>query len=189
MAQFYDQLDDKLIEFIGEQRMFFTATAAEGTRINLSPKGMDCFRVIDDRTVAYLDMTGSGNETSAHIEHDGRLTIMMCSYGPKPWILRLYGRGEVIRRRDPRWAEFGAKFDPISGHRQYIALHIESIQTSCGYAVPRYEFISHRDTLAKWAESKGEDGLAEYWSQKNVKSIDGLPTFLLDARGSVNATP
>ena len=179
MAAFFKKLDDPLKQFIGAQQMFFTASAAEGARINLSPKGMDTFRIFDDATVGYLDFTGSGNETSAHIERDGRLTIMMCSFGAKPQILRLYGRGRVIRRRHPDWDRFRSHFEEAQGDRQVILLDIELIQTSCGYAVPRYEFNGHRDTLMKWIESTGKEKLEVYWEKKGQVSLDGLPTGLL----------
>lgn len=179
MGEFFEKLDDKLREFIKEQHVFFTATAAEACRINLSPKGMDLFRVLDEKTVAYLDVTGSSNETAAHIENDGRMTIMMCSFTAKPRILRLYGRGRIIRQRDAAWDSVHARFDAQAGERQIIALDIESVQTSCGYGVPFYEFKGHRDTMKKWNEAKGPEGIAAHWKEHNVVSIDGLPTHLL----------
>lgn len=181
MAEFYPQLNEKLRAFIEAQHMFFTASAGAETRINLSPKGMDTFRILDDHTVGYLDLTGSGNETSAHIKADGRLTVMVCGFEDRCWILRMYGKGEIVLPSDPRWESYAGRFELYAGARQIVLLHIESVQTSCGYGVPKYEFLGHRDTLVKWAEKKGEDGVLAYQQEKNVKSIDGLPTHLAES--------
>ena len=180
MARFYAVLDDKQRGFIAAQKLFFTATAPSGGRINLSPKGMDSLRVIDAHRVAYLDLTGSGNETAAHLKHDGRMTIMFCSFDADPLILRLYGRGRAVRRQDAEWAHWRAHFPALPGERQIIVLDIESVQTSCGYAVPQYDYRGERDTLMRWAEKKGTLGLLEYWREKNQTSIDGLATGLLE---------
>lgn len=179
MAQFFEQLSDDLIRFIQAQPMFFTASGTASSRINLSPKGMDSLRVLNNRTVAYLDITGSGNETAAHIKHDGRLTIMFCSFVDKPLILRLYGKGEVVRPDSAAWGDLSKNFPTYPGQRQIIVLRIESLQTSCGFGVPKMQLVEHRDTLVEWASSKGEEALVEYRAKKNIKSIDGLPTGLL----------
>ncbi len=179
MAKFYSELSQYLQNFIKGQQIFFTATAPRQGRINLSPKGMDTFRCLDPKTVAYLDLTGSGNETAAHLQDDGRLTIMFCSFTDKPLILRLYGQGRVIRPVAPEWDTFYIHFNSLPGQRQIIVLDIESVQTSCGYAVPLYEFQGERETLVEWSEKKGEQGIYEYWQAKNIQSIDGLPTHLL----------
>jgi hypothetical protein len=178
MANFFDDLDDKRIAFIREQHMFFVATAAKEGRINLSPKGMDTFRVLSPKLVAYLDLTGSGAETAAHVLADGRITIMFCSFGQKPLIMRLYGRGEIVRAGDDRWEALAKEFPTLPGTRQIILMHIESLQTSCGFAVPRYQLIEERPMLTEWCLKKGEDGLEDYRAKKNRKSIDGLPTGL-----------
>lgn len=178
MADFYKELDERLIQFIGEQKLFFTATAPTSGRINLSPKGMDTFRCLDSRTVCYLDLTGSGNETSAHLLENGRMTMMFCSFGEKPLILRLYGKGEVIRPGDACWDEYFSHFAPLPGQRQIILFKIDSVQTSCGYAVPVMEFKEERQMLKQWADKKGSDGIVEYRRRKNSRSIDGLPTGL-----------
>lgn len=178
MANFYTELNTTLREFISEQHLFFTATAAPDGRINLSPKGMDTFRSLDARTVAYLDLTGSGNETAAHLGADGRMTIMFCAFAGKPLILRLYGRGEVIWLDSERGQKLRALFPALAGERQIIVLHIESVQTSCGFAVPLYEFKEERALLVKWAENKGDEALKDYRRAKNRNSIDGLPTGL-----------
>lgn len=182
MAQFFEKLDAELTEFIREQPVFFVASSAATGRINLSPKGLDTLRVLDESTVAYLDITGSGNETSAHILHDGRLTMMFCSFGKQPLILRLYGRGEVIQPSQPRWEEMITHFPRQPGERQIIQLKIESLQTSCGFGVPKMETLEARQTLFDWARKKGEPALVDYRAQKNSKSIDGLPTGLIVER-------
>lgn len=174
MAEFYDKLEDKVIDFIQKQHFFVNGSAAEGSRVNVSPKGMDTFRIFDTKTVGYLDMVGSGNETSAHIENDGRLTIMMCGFENRTWIVRMYGQGEVIRPMDPKWSEYASHFDDYQGQRQIILLHIESVQTSCGYGVPRYEFKGHRETLDNWAKKMTKEELVDYIHRKNMVSIDGL---------------
>jgi hypothetical protein len=176
---FFEQLNDKLTEFIGEQKMFFTASAPVSGRINLSPKGIDSFRVFDNKTVGYMDLTGSGNETAAHIHENGRLTVMFCSFTDKPLILRLYGHGEVIGSGSEKWKTYGSSFKHYFGERQIIALNIESVQTSCGFGVPVYELVEERKTLIDWAEGKDEEKIEAYWRQKNLISIDGLPTHLL----------
>jgi len=179
MAKFYSALNDSLRDFIADQKMFFTATAPTQGRINLSPKGMDTFRCLDNNTVAYLDVTGSGNETAAHLLENGRMTIMFCSFTEKPLILRLYGRGRTVRTRDNDWADLYSLFEPLPGARQIMLLAIDSVQTSCGFGVPVYEFKQERDTLARQAEHKGEAEIAAYQQKHNQISIDGLPTGLL----------
>lgn len=176
MAKFYEKLDKTLKKFIEAQKMFFTASAPNDGRVNLSPKGIDTFRCLDDKTVAYLDLTGSGNETAAHLAENGRLTIMFCSFTEKPLILRLYGKGEIVRPTNSRWNELHENFPAYPGERQIVVLNIESVQTSCGFGVPVYELKEERTTLTDWAERKGEQGIETYWSEKNQKSIDGLPT-------------
>ena len=178
MAKFYTQLDDALRSFIGAQKVFFTATAPEEGRINLSPKGIDTFRCLGARTVAYLDLTGSGNETAAHLSENGRMTIMFCSFAEQPLILRLYGRGRVVRPRDGEWAALRPHFPELPGVRQIVVLDLESAQTSCGFGVPVYELKGERPTLVEWTLAKGEDGIRDYRREKNRVSIDGLPTYV-----------
>ena len=180
MAKFYTELSAAHRGFIARQHLFFTATAAGTGRINLSPKGMDSFRCLDGNTVAYLDVTGSGNETAAHLHADGRITLMFCSFDTQPLILRLYGRGRVLRPGDGEWSAFSRHFPLLPGARQIMAVTVESAQTSCGYGVPLYDYEGERDTLLRWAEKKGPQGLADYWREKNQTSIDGLPTRLLE---------
>jgi len=176
VADFFDQLTDKQIKFIGVQPMFFIATAPKSGRINLSPKGMDCFRVLSPNLVAYLDVTGSGNETAAHIKDDGRVTVMFNSFEQFPLILRLYGTGRVASIGSPEWEQYIHLFTELPGARQIILIDVESIQTSCGYAVPIMEFRQERPVLKDWAIKKDDDELAAYQQENNTVSIDGLAT-------------
>jgi hypothetical protein len=178
MAQFFDRLSPDLSGWLAEQSVFFVASACAEGRINLSPKGGDALRCLDETRVAYLDLTGSGNETSAHIQHDGRLTLMACSFDRSPRILRLYGRGEVVRPDDAAWAQLAPHFPDYTGARQIIVLHIESAQTSCGYGVPTADAMHPRNTLIEWAEKKGRDEVLAYQREKNGVSIDGFPVKL-----------
>jgi len=180
VAEFFDELNNKHIQFIHQQKIFFTASAASEGSINLSPKGMDTFAVIDNNTVAYLDLTGSGNETAAHLHQNPRLTIMMCSFAKQPLIFRMYGKGSLINQYHQDWKIWEARFPSIPGTRQIIVLNINKVQTSCGYAVPTAENFQERDTLRKWATKKGEEGIEQYWKDKNTESLDGYPTFILD---------
>ncbi len=179
MAKFYDRITTELQTFIEAQHIFFVASAPNEGRVNLSPKGMDALRVINESEIAYLDLTGSGNETAAHLLQNSRITVMLCSFTEKPLILRLYGQGEPIRPRDAAWQEYLSLFPAIAGTRQIVRVKVESVQTSCGFAVPFYEFLGDRQVLKEWAEKKGEEGIYAYWQEKNQKSIDGLPTRLL----------
>ena len=178
MAKFYTRLDEGLQRFIGEQKVFFTATAPAEGRINLSPKGMDTFRCLGGERVAYLDLTGSGNETAAHLAENGRMTIMFCSFSAQPLILRLYGRGRVVRPGGGEWARLRPRFPELPGERQIVVLEVESAQTSCGFAVPVYELKEERQRLVEWTLARGEEGIREYRREKNRVSIDGLPTYL-----------
>ncbi|MAS34998.1 MAG: pyridoxamine 5'-phosphate oxidase [Anaerolineaceae bacterium] len=180
MAKWYDDITDELQQFIARQHMFFVASAplsADG-HVNLSPKGMDSFRVLDAQRVAYLDLTGSGNETSAHLLENGRITFMFCAFEGPPRILRLYGTGYAVRPDHPEWAALAAHFTLLSGTRQIIVADIEKVQTSCGFAVPLYEYQSPRETLVKWSDTQGEEGIRQYWQRKNTRSMDGLPTLI-----------
>jgi hypothetical protein len=180
MGKVFEVINDDLQTFIMRQHMFFVATAplSGDGHINLSPKGMDTFRVLSDHEVAYLDLTGSGNETSAHIRENSRITFMFCALEGSPNVLRLYGQGRVILPIDPEWEALSSKFTLYTGTRQIIAAQITRVSTACGYAVPLYEHQGQRDILVKWAEHKGDDGLKAYWQEKNLCSIDSLPTAL-----------
>jgi hypothetical protein len=180
MGKFFDSISDDLANWIREQPMFFVGSAplsAEG-HVNLSPKGLDSFRILTPNQVVYLDLTGSGNETSAHLHENARITIMFCAFKGAPRILRLYGKGRVILPDNPEWDELIALFPAIVGTRQLVVTDVHAVQTSCGYAVPLMDFVDQRDTLIKWAEHKGDDGLSAYWDEKNSLSIDKLPTPL-----------
>jgi hypothetical protein len=146
----------------------------------MSPKGLDTFRILSDKRVAYLDLTGSECETAAHIAENGRLTLMFCSFDEKPLIVRLYGRGFVVRPRDAAWAELRTHFPDVPGERQIIGLDIESIMTTCGFAVPMYEFKGDRQQLTEFTCKMGDERMDEYRRAKNQTSIDGLPTYLFD---------
>jgi Pyridoxamine 5'-phosphate oxidase len=179
MAKQFEQIEPAHAAFIAEQHIFFTASAAATGRINISPRGADAFRVLNPNAVAYLDQTGSGNETAAHLRASGRLTIMFCGFENVPMILRLYGQGRSLWRGTPEYAAlletaFGNEEAP--GARQIIRLDVEMVQTSCGYGVPLFDYKEERPTLRRWAENKGEDGVAAYWREKNVYSIDGFET-------------
>ena len=179
MAKMYETLTPELMAFIRKQKMFFVATAAPGARINLSPKGLDSLRVLDERTLAYLDLTGSSAETAAHLRVDPRMTMMFCSFSVDALLLRVYGQGTQVLPRDARWTELAPLFPEHPGARQIVILDIESVQTSCGAGVPMMGYAGERGTLTEWARKKGEGGIAEYQRQKNAVSIDGLPTGLV----------
>lgn len=177
MGKLHDALDERLIAFLQAQHLFFVATAPSGPggHVNLSPKGLDSFRVLDARTVAYLDLTGSGVETIAHLRDNGRITLMFCAFAGPPKIVRLYGRGEVVPAGDPAFAALAAGFPRLPGARAVIRVHLERIADSCGYAVPLYEYGGERRQLIDWAERKGPQELATYRRDKNARSIDDLP--------------
>ncbi len=188
MAKQFPRILDMHRKFIQRQHVFFAASAAPGARVNVSPRSTDALRVLDDRTVAYLDRTGSGNETAAHLRADGRLTIMFCSFDGPPLILRLYGQGRILRRSSNGYArllaeEFGGR-EPL-GARQIVQLNIHLVQTSCGFGVPLLDYIGERPHLDRWSEAKGEAGLEAYQREKNTRSMDGLPTGLFDPDDAV----
>ncbi len=180
MATIYGSISDRHRTFIGAQQMFFVASAPldPNGHVNLSPKGLDCFRVLTPNRVAYLDLTGSGNETSAHLRENGRITLMFCAFAGPPTILRLYGRGEILLSGSDQWNEMRPLFGVYPGARQIIVAEISRVQTSCGFAVPNYEYVGQRDTLIRWANAKGEDGIETYWSERNAWSIDRMVTPL-----------
>ncbi len=180
MSDFYTEISDKITAFIKEQSIFFVATAAESSRINLSPKGTDSFRVFGPNLVGYMDFTGSGNETSAHIKHDGRVTVMLTSFTRNPLILRLYGQGRVARPGSAEFEEYIGAFPEGKGVRQIIFIDVETVQTSCGYGVPEMDLVKERPTMRRWAEKKGADAILEYQQTKNAVSIDGLDSGLND---------
>ncbi|MEX0290031.1 MAG: pyridoxamine 5'-phosphate oxidase family protein [Flavobacteriaceae bacterium] len=180
MGKRLPKLTTRLISFIEKQRMFFVATAPNEGKINLSPKGMDSFKVIDDAKVLWLNLTGSGNETAAHLLQSDRMTIMFCAFEGPPMILRLYGKARVYHKRDAFWDEHISLFPTYKGSRQLIEMEIDMVQTSCGFGVPLMDFKGERDLLGPWAEEKGADGLLEYMELKNTKSLDGHPTGIFE---------
>lgn len=179
MGKTYESITPELREWIEAQRMFFVATAplAADNHINCSPKGGDAFRVLGPLEVAYADLTGSGIETVAHLRENGRIVVMFCAFEGGPKIVRLHGRGEAITVGDGRFAALKRQFSELVGLRAIIRITVTRISDSCGYAVPRYDFVEHRDVLDKWAETKGPAGLEDYRTQKNRTSIDGMPAL------------
>lgn len=172
--EFFPALTDDHRAFVAHQPVFFVATAAEGARINLSPKGMDSFRVLDATRVAYLDVAGSGNETNAHLLADGRITIMFCAFDNPALIFRIYGRGTPVLPQDARWAELAPHFTLLPGTRQIFEVAVEQVQTSCGWGVPYLAFERERPTLSKYhAAASDETRFGKYATR--TRSIDGLP--------------
>jgi hypothetical protein len=180
MAKVFDRITPDHQHFITQQHIYFVATAplSPTGHINLSPKGLDSFRVLTPNRVAYLDLTGSGNETSAHLEENGRITLMFCAFQSAPSILRLYGTGHTILPHHPEWQTLLAQFPPMAGVRQIITADIDRVQTSCGFGVPLFEHQGDRSVLTDWAEKKGEAGMAAYQQEKNRISIDGLKSAI-----------
>lgn len=180
MPKFSDKISAEHQAFIEKQHMFFVSTAPLNgeEHINLSPKGLDTFRVLSPNRVAYMDYTGSGNETSAHLLENGRITFMLCAFDGPPNIMRLYGKGHAVLPGDPEWHELSGLFNISINTRQIIVADIHKLQTSCGFGVPFYEFTGERDMLEKWAVKKGADGIKQYQLDNNLYSIDGLPTAL-----------
>lgn len=178
MAQQFPSIEDRHRAFIEKQHIFFVASAAPTGRVNISPKGMNSFRVLGPNEVAYLDVTGSGSETAAHLHasEDQRLTIMFCAFDGPPTILRLYGRGASLLRGSAAYSSLLPHFEALPGARQIIHLDVDLVQTSCGMGVPTFDYREERQELKRWAMRKDEEDLRKYWRLKNMKSIDGLPT-------------
>jgi len=179
MGKRYNELSDSDIAFIAWQKIFFTGTAAEG-HVNIFPKGMDSLRVLSSTRVIWLNVTGSGNETSAHVQQNPRITIMFCAFEGAPLILRLYGTSRVIHRNDSEWDDLVALFPTLPGARQIFDLSIDMVQTSCGMAVPFFDYAGEREMLTDWAIKKGEEGIKKFWEDRNQISLDGLPTHILE---------
>lgn len=179
MGKCYETLDPDLQVWLAKQKIFFIATAPLGLEghINCSPKGVDTFRVLGEREVAYLDLTGSGIETIAHLQENGRIVILFCAFEGSPKIVRLHGEGEVVYPADPQFAELIRHFPASPGTRAIIRVNLTRISDSCGYAVPVFDYVRARDTLERWCDRKGEDELAAYRAEKNAESIDGLPGY------------
>ncbi|MEM7062899.1 MAG: pyridoxamine 5'-phosphate oxidase family protein [Cyanobacteria bacterium P01_B01_bin.77] len=188
MASVFSEMTSAHQEFIQKQQLFFVATAPLATdgHVNVSPKGLDTFRILSPTQVAYLDLTGSGNETSAHLVENGRITLMFCSFDRQPLILRLYGSGTTVLPSSTRWTDLEPDFVTIPGARQIIVVDVHRVQTSCGFGVPRYEYQGQRPTLPTWAQKKGLTAVAQYQIEKGSTSIDGLITPIGQTNAQTN---
>jgi len=180
MAQQYSEISDQLKQFIENQKIFFVGTAAQDGKVNVSPKGMDSLRVLNKNRVVWLNVTGSGNETSAHIQENSRMTLMFSAFEGNPMILRLYGKAQVIHQNDASWDDLQALLPALPGARQIFDLTVELVQTSCGMAVPCYDYVGEREQLKDWANKKGDSGIQAYWEKRNQVSIDGKPTYIME---------
>ncbi len=181
MAKKFPHLEEHHRRFIAAQHIFFTASAAATGHVNVTPRSTDMFRVLCDNAVMYLDRTGSGNETAAHLKVDGRLTIMFCAMAGPPLIMRLYGQGRVIHRDSSEYSDrIRDHYDSEAplGARQMIHLDFDLVQTSCGYGVPLFDYREDRPQMDAWARAKGTDGIEAYWKKENELSLDGFPTGL-----------
>jgi hypothetical protein len=177
MGTLYEEIDEQVTGFLRDQRMFFVATAPAGAEghVNLSPKGLEAFRVLGPRRVGYVDYNGSGVETIAHLRENGRIVLMFCAFEGPPKIMRLHGKGRAVGPEEPEFTELLSSFSPLLAVRSIIVADISRIASSCGFGVPLYDYLGERDHAMKWAERKGEDGIASYQHEKNARSIDGLP--------------
>jgi hypothetical protein len=176
MAKQYETIEPALVDFLRRQHLFFVASAPLGAdgHVNLSPKGHDTFAVLDERTVAYLDLTGSGIETIAHLRENGRITLLFCAFEGPPKIVRLYGRGEVVEKGEPAFEALRPHFPAFDGARAIVRVQVTRVSDSCGYSVPLYDFVGERKQLLEWADRKGAEGLETYREKNNAASIDGL---------------
>ena len=183
MGKQYEAISEQHAEFIRAQKIYFVGTAAAEGRVNISPKGMDSLRVLGPNRVVWLNVTGSGNESAAHVQRNARMTIMFCAFEGDPRILRLYGTARAIHHTDAEWDALSALFPPLPGARQVFDLTVDLVQTSCGFGVPYFDFAGERAQLNEWANKKGEDGIRDYWANRNATSLDGLPTHILEKNG------
>ncbi|MFM4742535.1 pyridoxamine 5'-phosphate oxidase family protein [Aeromonas sp. DNRA1] len=183
MGQLFEALSPRHVAFIEAQKIFFVGTAAAEGTVNLSPKGGDSLRVIDPHTLAWLNLTGSGNESAAHVLQHPRMTVMFCAFEGAPLILRAYGRARVLHRSDPEWSSSLARFSPSVAARQIFLLDIARVQASCGMSVPLYAYQGDREDLANWSECQGREGIEAYWRKKNQLSLDGLESEILVRSG------
>ncbi len=180
MGQQYSEISEKNIQFINEQKIYFVGTATNDSRVNISPKGMDSFKVLGPNRVIWLNVTGSGNETAAHIQANNRMTIMFLAFDGSPNILRLYGQAKAVHKNDAQWEALSSHFTLLPGTRQIFDMSVDLIQNSCGMSVPLYSYEEDRDLLSNWATKQGNEGIEKYWEKKNQKSIDGLETKILE---------
>lgn len=179
MAQQFTEISEKQTEFIRRQKIFFVGTATADSRVNISPKGMDTLKVLHQNRIVWLNATGSGNETSAHIQEDPRITIMFASFEGDPVILRLYGKARVIHKKDAEWTDLILLFNPIPASRQIFDVDIDLVQTSCGMAVPFFDYVAERDQLNSLHSKLGDARIQKYWEEKNQFSLDGKPTNIV----------
>jgi hypothetical protein len=183
MGASFERLQEAHIKFIRKQRIFFTGSAADGSKVNISPRGTEALRFLSDTSVAYRDLTGSGNETAAHIAAGGNMTIMFCAFSGPPSILRLYGKGECLLAGTPAYeALLASAFDGEAprGTRHIIRVSIEMVQRSCGFGVPLFAYEGERETLAEWTDKKTDEEISDYRRRKNQLSLDGLPAAIPD---------
>jgi len=180
MPQFAE-ITGRFRSFIEQQKIFFVGTAARDGRVNISPKGMDTLRVLGPHRILWLNLTGGENESAAHLRETTRMTVMWCAFEDNPMILRAYGNATVIHPRDPSWDELAPLFPALPGARQIFDLTVDLVLRSCGMGVPLFEFRGHREALLHWAGKKGDNGLKEWWQEKNQVSLDGKPTGILEA--------
>ncbi|WP_281543478.1 pyridoxamine 5'-phosphate oxidase family protein [Grimontia sp. SpTr1] len=183
MGQTTKSLSDKQISFIEQQKIYFVGTAADSGTVNISPKGGDSLRVINNKTLAWLNLTGSGNESAAHVLKDTRMTVMWCAFEGSPLILRTYCQARALHRNDPEWEIYVSLFPESVASRQIFLLDIDMVQASCGMSVPFFSYEGDRDELAKWSERQGTEGIQKYWLKKNQVSLDGFETDIAAKAG------
>ncbi|MCL1127911.1 pyridoxamine 5'-phosphate oxidase family protein [Shewanella surugensis] len=183
MGKQFNALQPQHMDFIKQQKIFFVGTAASSGRVNISPKGGDSFRIINENQVIWQNLTGSGNETAAHIYHLSRMTLMFCAFEGNPLILRLYGEATAIHKADKQWQEYIDLFPLSVGTRQFYHLTIDMVQTSCGMSVPFFDYLDDRDQLTNWAEARGPEGIHDYWKNRNQHSIDNMETHIVKLAG------
>ena len=176
MGKTYDHIPERQQKFISNQRLFFVGTATADSKINISPKGMDSLRILDNKRIIWLNLTGSGNETAAHLLENNRITVMFCAFEGAPLIVRIYGNAKVYHPRDKSYHNYIGFFPKTPGTRQIIEIEVELVQTSCGMGIPFFDFKEERNQLKKWAEDKGQEKIEEYWTERNMISLDGKPT-------------
>lgn len=176
MAKQFDRIGDDHRRFIEHQHLFFTGSAAADGRVNVSPKGMDSLAVLGPNRIAWMNLTGSGNETAGHLLEQSRMTLMWCSFTTRPLILRCFGTARTLHVGDPGWEDLAALFPAHRSARQIFDVEVDLVQTSCGYAVPFMDYTGERDTMQKWVDAKSDDDIRAYWIEKNTVTIDGKPT-------------
>lgn len=179
MGTRYDALDSAHRKFIEKQHIFFVGSAAREGRVNVSPKGTDSLRVLGPNRILWRNLTGSGNETAAHLDDSPRMTLMWCAFEGPPMILRAFAEARAVHRLDDDWSELDAYFNPDPAARQVFDMSVDLVQKSCGYAVPEMTFQQDRDVLKTWAENKGPEGIRDYWARRNVETLDGIPTEIV----------